>query len=166
MSDALFDLIDAKDAFADSDWFHACRQAQTPYVVVRSGETSADVLWDYVTLPPSCDAKLRGNFPVLESDVRALFARFAIPESHLRIKPTLICFDRLPFDHAKRAAAELHGLISSYLLRAHDAPRLASTQGGSTAAASDGEQDEQAAPNSRRLWVEEKITSLARLEKT
>lgn len=115
MPHAPFDLVDARDTFADSEWFHTCRQAQAPYVVVRSGETSADVLWDYVTLPPCCDAALRGNFTVLENRARAIFDRFAIPESHLRVKPTLICFDRLPFDHAKRAATELHRLISSFL---------------------------------------------------
>lgn len=115
MSDNPFDLISTDDTFSDSDWFHLCRQTQIPYVVVRSGETSADVLWDYVTLPPCCDARLHRDFAALERDARAIFDRFALPESHLRIKPTLICFDRLPFDRAKRAAAELYGLIANYL---------------------------------------------------
>ena len=155
MSDAPFDLIDAKDAFADSDWFHVCRQTQTPYVVVRSGETSADVLWDYVTLPPSCDALLRGHFASLENNARAIFERFAIPESHLRIKPTLICFDRLPFDHAKRAATELHGLISTYLPDARTVSRGAPVPCESAAPAGDRMRDELEAPSLRRLWVEE-----------
>jgi hypothetical protein len=58
MSDAPFELVDAKDSFIDSDWFHHCRETRTPFVVVRSGEHSADVLWDYITLPPECDAEL------------------------------------------------------------------------------------------------------------
>lgn len=155
MSDAPFDLIDAKDAFADSDWFHVCRQAQMPYVVVRSGETSADVLWDYVTLPPSCDALLRGHFASLENNARAIFERFAIPESHLRIKPTLICFDRLPFDHAKRAAAELHCLISTYLPDVRTVSRGAPVPCEPAASAGDGTLGEPETPGLRRLWVEE-----------
>ena len=114
MSDAPFELVDAKDRFTDSDWFHHCRETRTPFVVVRSGESSADVLWDYVTLPPACDAALRGNLEALERDARAIFDRYAIPESFLRVKPTLIGFDRLPFDHAKSAAAELYQLIADY----------------------------------------------------
>lgn len=152
MSDAPFDLVDARDGFADSDWFHACRQTQTPYVVIRSGETSADVLWDYVTLPPCCDERLHGNFPALERDARAIFDRFAMPESYIRIKPTMICFDRLPFDHAKRAAAELYGLIASYL------PAVSGTAAHESA--SDAEtpfRDQPLTPwsNSRLRWVEE-----------
>lgn len=115
MSDNPFDLISADDTISDSDWFHLCRQTQIPYVVVRSGETSADVLWDYVTLPPCCDARLHRDFATLERDARAIFDRFALPESHIRVKPTLICFDGLPYDRAKRAAAELYGLIANYL---------------------------------------------------
>lgn len=115
MADNPFDLVSTDDTFVDSDWFHLCRQSQIPYVVVRSGDASADVLWDYVTLPPCCDARLHRDFAALERDARAIFDRFALPESHIRIKPTLICFDRLPFDRAKRAAAELYGLIANYL---------------------------------------------------
>ncbi|EXJ14049.1 hypothetical protein [Imhoffiella purpurea] len=125
MSDAPFDLVDAKDDFTDTDWYHTCRETQTPYVVVRSGETSADVLWDYVTLPPCCDARLRGDFQALERDVRAIFERFAQPESYLRVKPTLICFDRLTFDHAKSAATELYRLIAGYLPRPYIARPVA-----------------------------------------
>jgi hypothetical protein len=115
MSDAPFELVDAKDSFIDSDWFHHCRETRTPFVVVRSGEHAADVLWDYITLPPECDAALQDNLPALERDARAIFDRYAIPESYLRVKTTLIGFDRLPFDRAKSAAAELYALIAAYL---------------------------------------------------
>ncbi|MBK1717085.1 hypothetical protein [Thiocystis violacea] len=115
MTAAPFDLVDARDSFTDTDWFHACRNAQTPYVVIRSGEMSADVLWDYVTLPPCCDARIQANFAALEREVRAIFDRFAVPGSYLRIKPTLICFDHLPVAQAKRAASDLYGVIASYL---------------------------------------------------
>ncbi|MBK1723939.1 hypothetical protein [Thiocystis violacea] len=115
MSDAPFDLVDAKDSFTDTDWFNTCQATQMPYVVVRSGDATADVLWDFVTLPPSCDAKLRANFAALERDARAIFDRFALEESYLRVKPTMICFDHLPFDEAKQAASELYRLIAAYL---------------------------------------------------
>jgi hypothetical protein len=115
MSDAPFELVDAKDSFIDSDWFHHCRETSTPFVVVRSGEHSADVLWDYITLPPECDAALQENLSALERDARAIFDRYALPESYLRVKSTLIAFDRLPFDRAKSAAADLYHLIAAYL---------------------------------------------------
>ncbi|WP_373508414.1 hypothetical protein [Thiocapsa sp.] len=160
MSDAPFELVDAKDSFIDSDWFHHCRETCTPFVVVRSGEHSADVLWDYITLPPECDAALRDNLPALERDVRAIFDRYAIPESYLRVKATLIGFDRLPYDRAKSAAADLYQLIAAYLPVAESA---AIPVGG---AARDrpkeaGAGSEPAASTSLSLWVEAVSTSSA-----
>ena len=141
MSDAPFDLVDAKDSFTDTDWFHSCQKSQIPYVVVRSGDATADVLWDFVTLPPSCDARLRAQFPALEREARAIFDRFAIADSYARIKPTLICFDHLPFDAAKRAAEALYALIASYLPRGPQITREPSVFPS-------------AASTSRRLWIE------------
>ena len=115
MSEATFDLVDARDAFMDTDWFHHCRQTRTPYIVIRSAETSADVLWDYVTLSPEADARIRADFAAFEREARAIFERFASPDSYLRIKPTQICFDHLTLDRAKRAALELYALVETYL---------------------------------------------------
>jgi len=149
MSDAPFDLVDAKDTFTDSDWFHSCRETQTPYVVVRSGERSADVLWDYITLPPCCDARLRRNFIALERDARAIFEQFAQPESYLRIKPTMICFDHLRVDQAKSAAAALYRLIAHYL------PETAITGPAATTADSQMPHPPTDWPKTHSLWVEE-----------
>ncbi len=153
MSDAPFDLVDAKDSFTDTDWFHACRNTQTPYVVVRSGETSADVLWDYVTLPARCDAAIQADFAALEHAARDIFARFAIPDSYLRVKPTLICFDRLPFDQAKRAASELYSLIAAYLPASASPSAQAIPALPQDARVHNIHRDPR--PSGRRLWVEE-----------
>ncbi|WP_296807094.1 hypothetical protein [Thiocapsa sp.] len=156
MSDAPFELVDAKDSFIDSDWFHHCRETRTPFVVVRSGEHAADVLWDYITLPPECDAALRENLPALERDARAIFDRYAIPESYLRVKATLIGFDRLPFDRAKSAAADLYHLIAAYVPVAEPAGGTTHDAHTETAIGSDT-----AASTSLRLWVEAVSTSSA-----
>jgi hypothetical protein len=160
MSDAPFELVDAKDRFVDSDWFHHCRQTRTPFIVVRTGEHSADVLWDFVTLPPECDAALHGNQAALERDARAIFDRYALPESHLRVKPTLIGFDRLPFDRAKRAAADLYDLIAAYLPVSEDSAetssRAASNESGVPGIGTTATQE-----NPRPLWVEAISTSTA-----
>lgn len=152
MSDVPFDLVDTKDSFTDTDWFNTCLKAQAPYVVVRSGAASADVLWDYVTLPPSCDAGLRSRFTALERDARAIFDRYAVADSYLRIKPTMICFDHLPFDQAKHAATELYGLIVSYLPAAQQGTEMTASQGSSV----QGINDAQPHPfgSNRQLWVE------------
>ena len=55
MADAQFDLIETYDTAPQSDWFHYCQETAKPYVVVRTGENTADVMWDYVTLPPAYD---------------------------------------------------------------------------------------------------------------
>jgi len=115
MSEATFDLVDARDSFMDTDWFHHCRQTRTPYIVIRSAETSADVLWDYVTLSPEADARIRADFAAFEREARAIFERCAGPDSYPRIKPTQICFDHLALDRAKRAALELYTLVETYL---------------------------------------------------
>jgi len=115
MSEATFDLVDARDSFMDTDWFHHCRQTRTPYIVIRSAETSADVLWDYVTLSPEADIRIRADFAAFEREARAIFERCAGPDSYLRIKPTQICFDHLALDRAKRAALELYTLVETYL---------------------------------------------------
>jgi hypothetical protein len=160
MSDAPFELVDAKDSFIDSDWFHHCRETRTPFVVVRSGEHSADVLWDYITLPPECDAALRDNLPALERDVRAIFDRYAIPESYLRVKATLIGFDRLPFDRAKNAAADLYQLIAAYLPVTESAAIPA--DGAAHVHPKDtGARSEPSVSTSLSLWVEAASTSSA-----
>ncbi|KXX63550.1 hypothetical protein [Marichromatium gracile] len=115
MFDAPFDRVEASAPFADSDWFHACRQTQTPYVVIRHTEQRADVLWDFVTLPECCDAVIRAHFEALEQAARAIFLRYADAESHLRVKPTLIGFDRLPIEQAEAAADALYALVATYL---------------------------------------------------
>jgi hypothetical protein len=160
MSDAPFELVDSKDSFIDSDWFHHCRETRTPFVVIRSGENSADVLWDFVTLPPECDAELHRNLPALEQEARAIFDRYAIPESHLRVKPTLIGFDRLPFDRAKSAATELYALIAAYL---PPAETTASTTRETASAKSRAPAVETATAQTtpRKLWVETVSTSTA-----
>lgn len=117
MPDPAFDLVAAQDRFLDSDWFHHCRETSKPFVVVRSGELAADVFWDYITLPPRCDELLNRALPDLEREARAIFERYAVPSSFLRVKPTMIAFDHLPFEHAKHAATELYRLIASYLER-------------------------------------------------
>jgi hypothetical protein len=128
--------------------------------VVRSGEHSADVLWDYITLPPECDAALRDNLPALERDARAIFDRYAIPESYLRVKATLIGFDRLPFDRAKNAAAELYHLVAAYLPVAEAAPMPAGTTMHDRRTEARGHGDA-AASRPLRLWIEAVSTSSA-----
>lgn len=160
MSDAPFELVDAKDSFIDSDWFHHCRETRTPFVVVRSGEHSADVLWDYITLPPECDASLQENLPALEQDARAIFDRYAIPESYLRVKATLIGFDRLPFDRAKSAAAELYQLIAAYLPVA-EPPGVPAVGTSQDRLAATDPRSEPASSAPLRLWVEAASTSSA-----
>lgn len=152
MSDAPFDLIGAADTFADGDWFHTCRETQTPYVLIRSGETSADVIWDFVTLPASCDGQLRAKFPDLEREARAIFDKFAEPESFIRVKPTLICFDRLSFDKAKLAAVELYGLINHYVVPPAKADSADDAIWPETAARAS--QSAFSRPTSRQIWIE------------
>lgn len=155
MSDAPFDLVDAKESFTDTDWFKTCRKTQRPYVVVRSGEALADVLWDFVTLPVCCDARIRADFATLEREARAIFERFAVAESYLRVKPTMICFDHLPVDDAKRAADALYALIASYLpSRQPINSRSASLPAMASGKVHDINPGKQVTGSDRKLWVE------------
>lgn len=113
MPDAQFDLVDSYDTTPQSDWFHACREAKKPYVVVRTGEKNADVMWDYVTLPPSYDTILMANEKLLKEQVIAIFQKHASLESSVRAKPTIVFFDNLTITKAKSAANELYWLIES-----------------------------------------------------
>jgi len=113
MPDAQFDLVENYDSAPESDWFHACREAGKPYVVVRTGEMMADVMWDYVTLPPSCDDILMANARLLREQAIAIFEKHASVESSVRAKATMVFFHNLTIPKAKRAANELYGLIES-----------------------------------------------------
>lgn len=113
MPDAQFDLVENYDAAPQSDWFHACREAKKPYVVVRTGEKTADVMWDYVTLPPCYDNILMANKKLLKEQVIAIFQKHASLESSVRAKPTIVFFDNLTITKAKSAANELYTLIES-----------------------------------------------------
>ena len=113
MPDAQFDLVENYDTAPQSDWFHACREAKKPYVVVRTGEKTADVMWDYVTLPPSYDNILMANKKILKEQVIAIFEKHASIESSVRAKSTMVFFDNLSISKAMLAANELYALIES-----------------------------------------------------
>jgi hypothetical protein len=115
MQEAQFDLIDAYDTSPQSDWFHYCRETAKPYVVVRTGERTADVMWDYVTLPPSYDKVLFEREREIQEQAIAIFERHATKDSSVRAKPTVVFFDNLPIDRAKAAANELYAFIESLL---------------------------------------------------
>jgi hypothetical protein len=113
MTQAQYDLIESYDKAPESDWFHYCRETRKPYVVVRTAEQTADVMWDYVTLPPSYDKVLLGQEKQLQQQAIAIFQKHATKESSVRAKSTVVFFDNLPIDKAKLAANELYSLIES-----------------------------------------------------
>jgi hypothetical protein len=113
MPDAQFDLVESYDTAPQSDWFHACREAGKPYVVVRTAEKTADVMWDYVTLPASYDNILMANERILKDQAIAIFQKHASIESSVRAKATVVFFDNLTIPKAKLAANELYALIES-----------------------------------------------------
>ena len=156
MTDTPFELVDIQDPyhFGHSDWFQHCRKTGSPFVLVRRGEQTADVLWDFVTLPVACDALLRERLSELDRDARAIFERHATEESFLRVKPTLIGFDRLPYEQATLAATALHDLIARYLpLAWHEDETEAETEpAADTAHWASTEETTSTEP--RALWVE------------
>ena len=113
MADAQFDLVESYDTAPESDWFHACREAGKPYVVIRTGEKTADVMWDYVTLPPRYDDILIANEELLKEQAIAIFQKHASIKSSVRVKATIVFFDNLSIPKAKLAANELYALIES-----------------------------------------------------
>jgi hypothetical protein len=113
MADAQFDLIETYDTAPQSDWFHYCRETAKPYVVVRTSEKTADVMWDYVTLPPRYDRVLFEKGRLIQEQAIAIFEKHATKDSSVRAKPTVVFFDNLPIDKAKLAANELYAMIES-----------------------------------------------------
>lgn len=115
MPDAQFDLVESYDTAPQSDWFHTCRETRKPYVVVRTSERTADVMWDYVTLPPAYDNILMANESVLKEQAIAIFQKHASVESSVRAKATVVFFDNLSIPKAKLAANELYALIEALI---------------------------------------------------
>ncbi|MEA3276355.1 MAG: hypothetical protein U9Q81_13915 [Pseudomonadota bacterium] len=114
MTEAQFDLVEAYNTAPQSDWFHYCRETRKPYVVVRTAEQSADVMWDYVTLPPSYDKVLFENGKQIQERAISIFEKHASKESSVRVTSTVVFFDNLSIDRAKLAANELFALIASF----------------------------------------------------
>jgi hypothetical protein len=113
MAEAQFDLVENYDTAPESDWFHSCRESGKPYVVVRTSEKTADVMWDYVTLPPGCDGILMANERLIKEQAIAIFQKHASVESSVRAKARIVFFDNLSIPKAKLAANELYDLIES-----------------------------------------------------
>jgi hypothetical protein len=134
MPDAQFDLVESYDTAPQSDWFHACREARKPYVVVRTSENTADVMWDYVTLPPSYDKVLMDNEKLLKEQAIAIFQKHASIESSVRAKATIVFFDNLTISKAKLAANELYALIESVVENPAQSTDAEARQPGSLAA--------------------------------
>lgn len=84
-------------------------------MVVRTGENTADVMWDYVTLPPRCDKVLFAHQGEIRDHAMAIYARHATKGSGVRAKPTVVFFDNLTIEGAKSAANELYAVIESLL---------------------------------------------------
>ena len=130
MPDAQFDLVESYDTAPQSDWFHTCRESGKPYVTVRTSEQTADVMWDYVTLPPSYDSVLLANEGLLREQAIAIFQRYASDKSSIRAKATTVFFDNLPIPDAKLAANELYTLIESLVENPAQSTDAARTPGG------------------------------------
>jgi hypothetical protein len=134
MPDAQFDLVESYDTAPQSDWFHACREARKPYVVVRTSEKTADVMWDYVTLPPAYDRILMANERFIKDQAIAIFQRYATIHSSVRAKATVVFFDNLSIAKAKQAANELYALIESVVENPAQSTDADTRQAGSLAA--------------------------------
>jgi len=111
MTDSVYAFVQAYDQAPKSDWFRHCREAEKPFVVIRPQPDSADVLWDYVTLPPCCDHLLAERLAEIEEQAIAIFDEYATERSGMRVSPTLISFTGLPADTAELAAKDLYRLI-------------------------------------------------------
>ena len=134
MADAQFDLVESYDTAPQSDWFHTCRDAGKPYVVVRTSEKTADVMWDYVTLPPSYDALLMKSERFLKAQAISIFQKHASATSSVRVKATMVFFDNLTIPKAKVAANELYELIESLVEDPAQSSDKSPSQSTSTAA--------------------------------
>ncbi len=124
MTDSLYAFIQGYDQAPKSDWFRHCREAEKPFVVIRPQPDSADVLWDYVTLPPCCDRILAERLEEIEEQAISIFEEYATERSGYRVSPTLISFTGLPADTAELAATDLYRLIEGVV----NAPASAALQ--------------------------------------
>lgn len=111
MTDSLYAFVQGYDQAPRSDWFRHCREAEKPFVVIRPQPDSADVLWDYVTLPPCCDHILAERLAEIAEQATSIFEEYATERSGMRVSPTLISFTGLPADTAELAAKDLYRLI-------------------------------------------------------
>lgn len=115
MPQTQFDLIENYEATPQSAWFQHCRENSKPYVVIRANASAADVIWDYITLPPCYDKSLMANSHRIREEAIEIFERYAGRDSSLRVKPTLIMFNNLPQNKARYAADDLFALIEAHL---------------------------------------------------
>lgn len=122
MSRSRFDLVDAYDTAPQSEWFRHCRKTAKPYVVIRRRGHCADVMWDYVTLPPRCDAILLQHEAQIREKAISIFEEYAENRSGLRVTPRLISFTDLPMDYVELAADDLYRLIESYVKASPQSP--------------------------------------------
>ena len=123
MSDNLFAFVQGYDKAPQSDWFRHCSQTAKPYVVIRPHINSADVMWDYVTLPPRYDQLLVRHEKQIEEQAISIFEEYAADHSGFRVTLTRIAFTDLPTDSAELAAKDLYRLIESYV-RTPEQPTL------------------------------------------
>jgi hypothetical protein len=115
MSETLFAVVQGYDKAPQSEWFRYCRQTAKPYVVIRPHANSADVMWDYVTLPPRYDQILMRHEKQIEDQAISIFEEYAADNSGFRVTSTRIAFTDLPTDTAELAATDLYRLIESYV---------------------------------------------------
>jgi hypothetical protein len=123
MSENLFAFVQGYDKAPQSDWFRHCSQTAKPYVVIRHHARSADVMWDYVTLPPRYDQILLRHQKQIEEEAISIFEEYATDSSGFRVTTTRIAFTDLPSDSAELAAKDLYRLIESFV-RSSEQPTL------------------------------------------
>jgi hypothetical protein len=115
MSENMFVVVQGYDKAPQSEWFRHCSQTAKPYVVIRPHANSADVMWDYVTLPPRYDQILVRHEKKIEEEAICIFEEYATDRSGFRVTTTRIAFTDLPPDSAELAAQDLYRLIESYV---------------------------------------------------
>lgn len=101
-----------KNFDSENLWFNHCQRQSIPFIIVKPATKYADVHWDYITYHPDIDDVLHAREKELKEKATAIFMKYANEKSEYLVNASLIYYDRLGVDEAKKAAAELFDLIS------------------------------------------------------
>ena len=95
----------------ENSWYRFCEKQRIPFITIKVRSKLADVQWDYMPYPLSIDKALFAQHERIETQMSAIYERYASKDTWFGAGPGVISFGNLDVDNAREVASGLYDII-------------------------------------------------------